>query len=153
MGRPRSANPKSEYIGTKTTQGLKKRFDRVCSKKRLKGDDWLVLFLGAYENDDDNIQSQIAVEKMRIKEINKQIKELENEKISRENIIEELNEKAVFGSHDVENAVGVVLQRFHMQSIYNILEFLEENRELLETQAHLAGIPVDELDMLVFNRA
>ena len=153
MGRPRIANPKSEYIGTKTTKDLKKRFDRVCSKKGLKGDDWLVLFLGAYEKDEDNVQSQIVVEKMRLKEINKEIKELENEKIIRENNIEELNEKAIFGNHDVENAVEIILQRFHMQSVYNILDFLNENRELVKTQAYLAGVSVDELDSLVFDRA
>ena len=58
----------------------------------MKGDDWLVLFLGVFENDNDDIKSERILQKMRIREINRSIRELENEKISCENILEELPE-------------------------------------------------------------
>lgn len=41
MGRPKTANPKKEFIGTKTTKDFKVRFDKVCERKNLKGDDWM----------------------------------------------------------------------------------------------------------------
>ena len=82
MGRPETANPKKEFIGTKTTRDYKVRFDKVCERKNLKGDDWLVLFLGVFENDNDDVKSERTLQKMRIREINKRIRELENEKIS-----------------------------------------------------------------------
>lgn len=152
MGRPKIANPKNEIINTRTTKELRFRFDRVCERKGLKGDDWLILFLGTFENDNDNVKSQIAIEKMNLKRINFELRTLENMKVSSENIIEELNNSAI-GSPDVEAAVRNVLQRFNMQSVYNIYEFLEENSVLLENQALLAGISEDELYMLVFNNA
>lgn len=152
MSRPPIANPKNKHIRTRTTLDLYTRFMRVCERKGLTGDDWIVLFLGTFENDNDNVKSQIAIEKMKLKSIRKQMRELENEKVSCENIIEELNSDAT-GSRDVEAAVNVILQRFRMQSVYNIYQFLEENQTLLENQALLAGISEDELYMKVFNKA
>lgn len=152
MARPPIANPKNKHIRTRTTLDLYTRFMRVCERKGLTGDDWIVLFLGTFENDNDNVKSQIAIEKMKLKSIRKQMRELENEKVSCENIIEELNSDAT-GSHDVDAAVDAILQRFRRQSVYNIYQFLEENQTLLENQALLAGISEDELYMLVFNKS
>lgn len=152
MARPLISNPKNKHIRTRTTEDLYSRFMRVCERKGLTGDDWIILFLGTFENDNDNVKSQIALEKMKLRNIRKQMRELENQKISSETIIEELNNESV-GSHDVETAVENILQRFNRQTVYNIHQFLEENHALLENQALLAGISEDELYMMVFNKA
>lgn len=153
MARPRTANPKKEFIGTKTTNDLKVRFDKVCERKNLKGDDWLVLFLGVFENDNDNVKSQRTLQKMRIKEINRNIRELENEKISCENILEELPQVDVVESSDIDKALATVLQRFNMQSVYTIPEWVDENRPFIENQAYVHGVNYDELEQLILDNS
>ena len=153
MARPRTANPKKEFIGTKTTNDLKVRFDKVCERKNLKGDDWLVLFLGVFENDNDNVKSQRTLQKMRIKEINRNIRELENEKISCENILEELPQVDVVESSDIDKALSTVLQRFNMQSVYTISEWVDENRPFIENQAYVHGVNYDELEQLILDNS
>ena len=153
MARPRTANPKKEFIGTKTTNDLKVRFDKVCERKNLKGDDWLVLFLGIFENDNDNVKSQRTLQKMRIKEINRNIRELENEKISCENILEELPQVDVVESSDIDKALATVLQRFNMQSVYTISEWVDENRPFIENQAYVHGVNYDELEQLILDNS
>ena len=153
MGRPRTANPKKEFIGTKTTNDLKVRFDKVCERKNLKGDDWLVLFLGVFENDNDNVKSQRTLQKMRIKEINRNIRELENEKISCENILEELPEVTIEESSDIDKALATILQRFNMQSVYTISEWVDENRPFIENQAYVHGVNYEELEQLILDNS
>jgi hypothetical protein len=153
MARPRTANPKKEFIGTKTTNDLKVRFDKVCERKNLKGDDWLVLFLGVFENDNDNVKSQRTLQKMRIREINRNIRELENEKISCENILEELPQVDVVESSDIDKALATVLQRFNMQSVYTINEWVDENRPFIENQAYVHGVNYDELEQLILDNS
>lgn len=154
MGRPRTANPKKEFIGTKTTNDLKVRFDKVCERKNLKGDDWLVLFLGVFENDNDNVKSQRTLQKMRIREINRSIRELENEKISCENILEELPEVTIEESSDIDKALVNILQRFNRQSVYNtISDWVDENRPFIENQAYVHGVNYDELEQLILDNS
>lgn len=153
MGRPRTANPKKEFIGTKTTNDLKVRFDKVCERKNLKGDDWLVLFLGVFENDNDNVKSQRTLQKMRIREINRSIRELENEKISCENILEELPEVTIEESSDIDKALATILQRFNMQSVYTISEWVDENRPFIENQAYVHGVNYEELEQLILDNS
>ena len=153
MGRPRTANPKKEFIGTKTTTDYKIRFDKVCERKNLKGDDWLVLFLGVFENDNDDIKSQRTLQKMRIREINRSIRELENEKISCENILEELPEVTIEERSDIDKALSTILQRFNMQSIYTISEWVDENRPFIENQAYVHGVNYEELEQLILDNS
>lgn len=153
MGRPRTANPKKEFIGTKTTTDYKVRFDKVCERKNLKGDDWLVLFLGVFENDNDEIKSQRTLQKMRIREINRSIRELENEKISCENILEELPEVTIEERSDIDKALSTILQRFNMQSIYTISEWVDENRPFIENQAYVHGVNYEELEQLILDNS
>ena len=153
MGIPKTAYPKTEYIGTKTTKDLKVRFDKVCERKNLKGDDWLVLFLGVFEKDNDNVKSQRTLQKMRIREINKDIRKLENEKISCENILEELPKVDMEESSDIDKALSNVLQRFNQQSIYTLEEWVEENKQYIETQAYFFGVNYDELEQLVIDNS
>ena len=153
MGRPKTANPKKEFIGTKTTRDYKVRFDKVCERKNLKGDDWLVLFLGVFENDNDDIKSERILQKMRIREINRSIRELENEKISCENILEELPEVTIEESSDIDKALATILQRFNMQSVYTISEWVDENRPFIENQAYVHGVNYDELEQLILDNS
>ena len=154
MGRPRTANPKKEFIGTKTTKDYKVRFDKVCERKNLKGDDWVVLFLGVFEKDTDDVRSQRILQKMRIREINNQIRELENEKISCENILEELSDiEIVDESNDMDKAVTTILQRFNSQSIYTLKEWVNENKAFIENQAYIHGVDYDELEQKVFDES
>ena len=142
MGRPKTANPKKEFIGTKTTRDYKVRFDKVCERKNLKGDDWLVLFLGVFENDNDDILSQRILQKMRIRE-----------KISCENILEELPEVTIKESSDIDKALFNVLQRYNNQSIYTIEEWIDENRHFIENQAYFFGVNYDELERLILDNS
>ena len=154
MGRPKTVNPKKEYIGTKTTTDYKVRFDKVCERKNLKGDDWLVLFLGVFEKDTDNVRSQKIIQKMRIKEINKNIMELENEKISCENILEELSDIDIpEEANDMDKAVTTILQRFNKQSIYTLEEWINENKPFIKNQAYIHGVDEDELEQKVFDES
>ncbi len=153
MGRPKTANPKREFIGTKTTKDYKVRFDKVCERKNLKGDDWLVLFLGVFENDNDDIVSERILQKMRIREINRSIRELENEKISCENILEELPEVTIEESSDIDKALSNVLQRYNGQSIYTIEEWIDENKRFIENQAYFFGVDYEELEQLILDNS
>ena len=154
MGRPRTANPKKEFIGTKTTKDYKVRFDKVCERKNLKGDDWLVLFLGVFEKDTDDVRSQKIIQKMRIKEINQQIRELENEKISCENILEELSDIDIIEeANDMDKAVTTILQHYNKQSIYTLKEWVNDNKHLIENQAYIHGVDYDELEQKVLDES
>lgn len=151
MARRRVPNPKTRMFNTRTTEDLYQRLMSVLERKGLKGDDWIVLFLGTFENDQDNIRSELALKRMRLRGIKREMMNLENEKISCENIVEELSLKA--GSDDVEKAVNNVLQRFNNQSIYTLEEFLNDNKPLLETQSFLAGVSEEELSRRIFEKA
>ena len=151
MARRRIANPKTRMFNTRTTEDLYQRLIKVLERKGLKGDDWIVLFLGTFENDQDNIRSELAIERMKLRGIKKEIMDLENQKISCENIIEELGLKA--GSDDVERAVNKVLQRFNNQCIYDLEEFLIENKQFLEMQSFLAGVSEEELSRRILEKA
>ena len=90
---------------------------------------------------------------MRIREINKDIRKLENEKISCENILEELPKVDMEESSDIDKALSNVLQRFNQQSIYTLEEWVEENKQYIETQAYFFGVNYDELEQLVIDNS
>lgn len=122
----------------------------ICEKKGLKGDDWIVLFVGNFENEQDYIRSQLAAEKMKIKNIDRQIDELESQKIISENLIEELNQQKIDdGSSDIDKAVSIILERYDQTSVGDLDYFLKTNRNLVQLQAYLANISEEELCEIV----
>ena len=90
---------------------------------------------------------------MRIREINRSIRELENEKISCENILEELPEVTIEESSDIDKALATILQRFNMQSVYTISEWVDENRPFIENQAYVHGVNYEELEQLILDNS
>ena len=70
--------------------------------------------------------------------------------------LEEVNKRIGFVeagmTNDVEKAVGNILQRYNSQSVYNIKEFLEFNKNLLENQAYLCGLSKGRLYQIVFDK-
>ena len=157
MARPRTANPKKEFIGTKTTNDLKVRFDKVCERKNLKGDDWLVLFLGVFEIENivDNNLKEINVYREKI--INK-FKKFIIDNLSNKYYIKFL----FYGSYstglsiessDIDKALSTVLQRFNMQSVYTISEWVDENRPFIENQAYVHGVNYEELEQLILDNS
>ncbi len=152
MGRPKSANPKNKHIGIVTTEDKFRRFKSLG----LVGDKAIDVLLYYLEKDNKKVQLEKIFLVNQIKDIDKQIKELEYKRLELETELEEVNKHIGFAeagmTYDVERAVGTVLQKFHRQSVYNIVEFLEFNEKLLENQAYLCGISADKLWELVFNK-
>ena len=153
MGRYKSPNPKNRHIGIVTTEEKYRRFKAL----NLVGDKAIDVLLYYLEKDSRRLQIDKSLTVTNIKEIDKQIKELEYEKLKLETELEEINKKIGFNekgiSHDVERAVSIILHKWETQSILNIWDFLEMNEELLKTQAYLCGISEDKLWELVFNKA
>lgn len=151
MGRPKSANPKNKHIGIVTTEEKYRRFKRL----NLVGDRAIDVLLYYLEKEGQKIQLEKIMIVDNIKKIDKEIKELEYQKLALETELEEVNKKIGFVeagmTSDVEKAVGTILQRYN-QSIHNIKEFLEFNNNLLETQACLCGLSKGRLYQIVFDK-
>lgn len=151
MARPKSANPKSAHIGIATTPELKERFNAL----NLKGDKAIEVLLYYLENDNRAVQLDKIRTVNKLKEIDKQIENLEFEKFRLQEHLEEVNKKIGLAESgatvDVEKAINVVIQRFEKQNL-NILDFLAVNEELLKQQAYLCGIDYNKLGDLVFDK-
>ena len=152
MGRPKSANPKNKHIGIVTTEEKYRRFKRL----NLVGDRAIDVLLYYLEKEGQKIQLEKIMIVDNIKKIDKEIKELEYQKLALETELEEVNKKIGFAeagmTNDVEKAVGTILQRYNDQSVYNIKEFLKFNKKLLENQAYLCGLSKGRLYQIVFDK-
>lgn len=153
MARPRSKNPKNKHIGIVTTDEKFRRYKAL----NLVGDKAIDVLLYHLENENKKLQIDKIMTVEKIKEIDKQIKNLEFEKLQLETTLDELNHEIGFiGSDvniDVDKAVNVILQRFNNQKVYSILEFLENNQELIKNQAYLCGLDAAKLEDLVFDKS
>lgn len=153
MGRPKSANPKSEHIGIVTTPNLKERFKALG----LVGDEAIVVLLHYLEKENKKLEIEKILKINQIKNIDKQIEELEFEKLKLETQLQQLNEQLGLSSDgknvNVENAVNRILNRFNNQNVYNIVEFLGVNQEFVKQQAFLCGLEVSQLEDIVFERS
>lgn len=151
MGRPKIPNPKNKHIGIVTTEDKYRRFKAL----NLKGDRAIDALLYYLEKDNQKLQLDKISIISKIKKNDELIEDLEFEKLKLETQLKEVDEKIGLAesglSLDVEKAIGVILQRYENQSTYNILEFMNANEQLLETQAYLCGLDSDKLFMLVFN--
>lgn len=152
MGRPKSANPKNRHIGIVTTEEKYRRFKRL----NLVGDRAIDVLLYYLEKDNQKLQLEKILLVENIKKIDKEIKELEYKRLEFETELEEVNKKIGITdagmTSDVEKAVGTILQRYNSQSVYNIKEFLEDNKNLLENQAYLCGLSKGRLYQIVFDK-
>ena len=152
MGRPKSANPKNKHIGIVTTEEKWRRFKAL----NLVGDRAIDVILYYLEKEGRKVQMEKICIVDNIKRIDKEIKELEYQKLALETELEELNKKiGVTGAgmtSDVEKAVDTILQRYNNQSVYNIQEFLNFNKTLLENQAYLCGLSAGELWQIIFEK-
>lgn len=152
MGRPRKQNPKTKHIGIATTE---EKFNRYKALG-LVGDQAVDILLYHLENDNTNLNVTRMQTISNIKRIGKEIEELEFQKLKEETKLEELNEqigvnKASGLRKDVDRAVKTVLQRYNkVKEIYSIDEFFEMNENLLEDQAYIGSITVDELKEYVY---
>lgn len=152
MARPRKQNPKNKHIGIVTTEEKFRRFKALG----LVGDEVIdvILYHLESENMKLNIQKSQAIN--HIKNMRKQIEDLEYEILKEETKIEQINEKIGLNKdtglrRDVDNAVKTIIQRFNSQSIYTIDEFLDfkENKVLIESQAYLCSYDVEAFKDLV----
>ena len=152
MGRPKSANPKNKHIGIATTEEKYRRFKRL----NLVGDSAIDVLLYYLEKDNQKFQLEKILLVENIKRIDKEIKELEYKRLEFETELEEVNKKIGLEesgmTHDVESAVETILQRYNNQSVYNIKEFLEFNKKLLENQAYLCGLSKGRLYQIVYEK-
>lgn len=152
MGRPKSNNPKNRHIGIVTTEEKFRRFKAL----NLVGDRAIDVLLYHLEKPNKKLEIDKALTVQAIKDIDALIKDLEYEKLKLQTELEEINKEIGFAesglNNDVERAVGVILQRYEMQKdVYNILDFLDMNEELLKAQAYLCGLSADKLGDIVFN--
>lgn len=87
--------------------------------------------------------------------INKQLVDLENQKISCENLIDELSVNIVavdeFVDDPLEKAANIILQKYG-ESIYDLSLFLEMNQELIHKQSYLAGCSVEDLERRIIEK-
>ncbi len=151
MGRPKSQDPKNRHIGIVTTESKFKRFKALG----LKGDEAIDVLLYYLENDkmETNIRKSFIIR--RIKEISKEVEDLEFEKLKLETQLEQVNLEMGINKENglnrqVDNAIKNVLQRFNNQSIFNIYDFVEDNKRLIETQAYLCNMSCEEFKELLY---
>ena len=152
MGRPKSTNPKNRHIGIVTTDEKYKRFKELG----LIGDKAIDVLLYYLEKPNKKLQIDKILTVQAIRDIDCLIKDLEYEKLKLQNELEEINKQIGIAEAgvgvDVERAITTILQRYDdVKEVYNILEFLEYNEELLKNQAYLCGVSADKLGDLVFN--
>ena len=151
MGRPRKANPKTRHIGIVTTPEKYNRFKALG----LVGDEAIDALLYHMEKD----KTKLSIQKMQIigniKKIAEEIEHLEYEKLKLETKLEEINQSIGINEanglrKDINNAICNVLNRYdRVKEIYNIYDFMDFNKEYIETQAFLVNIPPDELRALI----
>ena len=150
MGRPKSQNPKNRHIGIVTTESKFRRYKMLG----LRGDEAIDVLLYYLEKDNVELNVKKSMIVTRIKNIAKEIEELEFEKIKLETQLEQVNEEIGVNKSNglnkqVDSAVKTVLQRFNKQSVYNIYEFIDYNKEFIENQAYLCNVSFDEFKGLL----
>lgn len=151
MGRPRKQNPKNKHIGIVTTEEKFHRFKALG----LIGDEAIDVLLYHLENDKTSLNVTRMQTISNIKRIDKEIEELQYQKLKEETKLEELNEKIGVNKNnglrkDVDQAVRNVLSRYNnVKEIYSVYEFFDMNQDFLEAQAYLVSISVDELKGLI----
>ena len=148
---------KNKILTTRTSEDLYHRFKKLCDKKAWRGDDWLVMFLSKFEDEQDFLRSQVDLEMGKLRMINKELVDLENQRISCENLIQELSANLVDSDGDVDDpinkAANIVLQRYNMQSIFDLESFIEMNQELMMMQSYLAGCSLEDLERRIIEKA
>lgn len=149
MGRPRKQNPKNKYIGIATTEEKFRRFKALG----LIGDEAIDVLLFHLENDKlrQNIEKSELIR--RIKAINKEIEDLEFEKLKLETKLEDLNieigvVKTSGLNRNVDSALKTVMQRFN-ESFYPIEDFIKLNEDFIDNQAFLANIDVEDFKKMI----
>ena len=151
MGRPKKQNPKNRHIGIVTTEEKFRRFKALG----LVGDEAIDVLLYHLENDKTSLNVKRMQTISNIKKIDKDIEELQYQKLKEETKLEGLNEEIGINNtnglrNDVDQAVKTVLQRYNrVKEIYTIYDFFDMNEKLLEDQAYLSNISVDELKGLI----
>ena len=151
MGRPKKQNPKNRHIGIVTTEEKFRRFKALG----LVGDEAIDVLLYHLENDKTSLNVKRMQTISNIKKIDKDIEELQYQKLKEETKLEGLNEEIGINKNnglrnDVDQAVKTVLQRYNrVKEIYTIYDFFDMNEKLLEDQAYLSNISVDELKGLI----
>ncbi len=156
MARPRKQNPKNKHIGIVTTEEKFRRFKALG----LVGDEVIDVLLYHLESDNMKLNIQKSQAINHIKNMRKQIEDLEYEILKEETKIEQINEKIGLNKDtglrkDVDRSIKTVLQRFNSQEIYTIEEFLDlkQNQHLIESQAVLCSCDVEEFKDLVRSNA
>ena len=155
MGRPKSSNPKTKYIGIVTTP---EKFDRFKALG-LVGDQVIDVLLYHLENDNTKLNVQKMQLINNIKKIDAEIEQLEYEKINLETKLEEINQSIGVNEQDglrkdISRAVNKCLQRYdNVREIYTINDFIKYNKDFIANQAYLANIPMEELKELLLERA
>ena len=155
MGRPKSNNPKTKYIGIVTTP---EKFDRFKALG-LVGDQVIDVLLYHLENDNTKLNVQKMQIINNIKKIDADIEQLEYEKINLETKLEEINQSIGINAkdglrNDISRAVNTCLQRYEkFRGIYYVEDFIDLNKEFIENQAYLANMTVEELKELILERA
>lgn len=151
MGRPKSNNPKTKYIGIVTTPEKFARFKSLG----LVGDQAIDVLLYHLEND----KTKLKVQKMQIinniHDVDKEIERLGYLKLELETKLEEINQKIGIDDktglqEDIHRAVTKVLQRYdNVKEIYSIDDFMEIHEQFINNQAYLVNITADELKSII----
>lgn len=152
MGRPKIQNPKNKHIGIVTTEEKYRRFKALG----LIGDEAIDVLLFHLEKGDMELNVKKSQSIKNIKSMKKQIENLEFEILKEETRIEEINQKIGVNAtnglrKDIDKAINNVMQRYNNQCIFNIYEFVEDNKEFIKAQAYLCNITVEEFNQILID--
>lgn len=155
MGRPKSLNPKNQFIGIKTTKEVKDQYKLLG----FKGDEGIRVLIELYGNRNKELELKKQQTVINIKKLDSQIESLEFQKLSEQTRLDEINQEIglvdINGesyTRDVERSLKTVIEKYNQSSvIMDIFDFIECNRNFIENQAFLASIDVEEFKRLIFD--
>lgn len=155
MGRHPVRNPKDKILNFKVTEEDYMKYKSLG----FKGDKGIQILIHRYGNN----QKMLEIEKYgcinRIKRLDKQIEELEYEKLAEQSRLEEINFKLGYReingkvySDDVIRAVEGLIERYNSKSIGDIFDFISDNEQLIRNKSYMVNISFSEMKELLINQ-
>lgn len=155
MGRHPVRNPKDKILNFKVTEEDYMKYKSLG----FKGDKGIQILIHRYGNN----QKMLEIEKYgcinRIKRLDKQIEELEYEKLAEQSRLEEINFKLGYReingkvySDDVIMAVEGLIERYNSKSIGDIFDFISDNEQLIRNKSYMVNISFSEMKELLINQ-
>lgn len=155
MGRMPVRNPKNKILNFKVTEEDYMKFKSLG----FKGDRGIQILIHRYGNN----QKMLEIEKYscinRIKKIDKEIQDLEYEKLAEQSKLEDINYKLGYReingkvySDDVMRAVDALVEKYRRKSIGDIFDFISDNERIIRERCYMVNISFNEMKELLINQ-